>query len=251
MKVLAIGNSFSEDATYYLHQIAAADGVDMRVVNLYIGGCGLERHWRNIVSDAPDYLLEENGRSTDRYVSIAQAVAMDAWDVIVTQQASPDSGLPETYHPWLERLAGWLRERAPRAELLLHQTWAYEIDSLHPDFPRYGQDQREMYRRLSEAYREAAAAIGARLIPCGDAVQALRRKPPFLYERGGMSLCRDGFHMNVIYGRYLLAATWYRALTGRPVASNAYMPRTSLAPHAPCREELLRVVRETVDSLAL
>ena len=33
MKILAIGNSFSEDSTYYLHQIAAADGVDVKVVN--------------------------------------------------------------------------------------------------------------------------------------------------------------------------------------------------------------------------
>ena len=44
--VLAIGNSFSQDATHYLHQIAASDNVEMKVVNLYIGGCSLEQHWR-------------------------------------------------------------------------------------------------------------------------------------------------------------------------------------------------------------
>lgn len=35
--ILAIGNSFSEDATHFLHQIAEADNVSMKVVNLYIG----------------------------------------------------------------------------------------------------------------------------------------------------------------------------------------------------------------------
>ena len=39
MKVLAIGNSFSNDAMRYLHGIAKADGVDMKTVNLFIGGC--------------------------------------------------------------------------------------------------------------------------------------------------------------------------------------------------------------------
>ena len=47
-KVLAIGNSFSRDATCYLHQIAKGAGVDAKIVNLYIGGCSLERHWQNI-----------------------------------------------------------------------------------------------------------------------------------------------------------------------------------------------------------
>ena len=39
MRVLAIGNSFSQDATTYLHQTAAAQGVALDVLNLYIGGC--------------------------------------------------------------------------------------------------------------------------------------------------------------------------------------------------------------------
>ena len=70
IKILAIGNSFSQDATYYLHQIAAADDVDIKVVNLYIGGCSLERHWNNIQNEAEEYLLEENGCSCFRSLSI-------------------------------------------------------------------------------------------------------------------------------------------------------------------------------------
>ena len=32
-----------------------------------------------------------------------------------------------------------------------------------------------------------------------------------------MSLCRDGFHMSLVYGRYLLGAVWYETLTGQSV----------------------------------
>ncbi|MGN1128615.1 MAG: DUF4886 domain-containing protein, partial [Candidatus Flemingiibacterium sp.] len=44
LKVLSIGNSFSQDAQRWLHDIAAADGVELLAKNLYIGGCSLERH---------------------------------------------------------------------------------------------------------------------------------------------------------------------------------------------------------------
>ena len=106
-----------------------------------------------------------------------------------------------------------------------------------------------MYDKLSEAYKTAAKQIGVRLIPCGDIVQEIRKKEPFIYQNGGMSICRDGFHMNVTYGRYLLAATWYKMLTGNAISSNGYLPYTNLAPNAVCNERILRVVKETVDEM--
>ena len=67
IKILAIGNSFSEDATHYLYQMAQVDNVDMKVVNLNIGGCSLEQHWNNIRVNASEYRYEENGNVTDVY----------------------------------------------------------------------------------------------------------------------------------------------------------------------------------------
>ena len=55
-KILAIGNSFSQDATAYLHDIAAAGGTDTKIVNLYIGGCSLKTHWENAENDHKNYL---------------------------------------------------------------------------------------------------------------------------------------------------------------------------------------------------
>lgn len=249
IKVLAIGNSFSQDALYYLHQIAAADGIALKAANLMIGGCDLQRHWENIQNNARDYIYEEDGVSTERYVSIQDALQADDWDHIVTQQASHDSGLADSYHPYIANMAEYLRRQAPKAEILLHKTWAYEIDSQHPQFARYHHNQQEMYRLLSQAYDAAAQKIGARLIPSGDVIQALRKTPPFIYEKGGSSLCRDGFHATVIYGRYALAATWYKTLTGRSLVNNSYVPHTSLAPNAVCDDVILQVVKQAVDAV--
>ena len=247
MKVLAIGNSFSQDATHYLHQIAASDNVMLKVGNLYIGGCSLERHWNNILNDAKEYLYEENGKEKYPAISVREALEAGEWDFIVTQQASHDSGIFETYFPYLENIAAYVKEITPKSEFLLHETWAYESDSQHGEFYRYKFNQNLMYQKLSEAYRKAAERIGARLIPCGKAVQGLRAKEPFLYGHGGMSLCRDGFHMNITYGRYLLSAVWYRFLTGNSISRNTYIPRTDLAPNAVFDEKVLNVIKKYID----
>ena len=70
--ILAIGNSFSRDATAYLYDVCKNMGIPVHVVNLYIGGCSLEQHWSNIEKDAKAYQYQKDGVVTDRYVSIAE-----------------------------------------------------------------------------------------------------------------------------------------------------------------------------------
>lgn len=249
IKVLAIGNSFSQDALAYLHGIAEAGGVEIEACNLFIGGCSLEQHWNNILSGEAAYEYEKNGQSTGTYISIEAALCADEWDYVVTQQASHDSGMEQSYFPYIEDIAAFIRKKAPGARLALHQTWAYESDSLHPAFARYDYSQQEMFNRLSRAYSMASTAINAPLITSGGVIQILRGRPPFNYGHGGMSLCRDGFHMNIIYGRYLLGAVWYRFLTGNSLADNAYIPRTALAPNAVCDGKIIGILKGAVDEL--
>jgi hypothetical protein len=246
VKILAIGNSFSQDATYYLQQIAMSDGIDAKVVNLYIGGCSLERHWHNIEQNSNAYLYEENGKSTDRYVSIKEALLEEDWDFVVSQQASHDSGIQDSYYPYIINLFDYIKEYAPKAERILHQTWAYEIDSEHDCFCRYNHNQQEMYQRLCEAYKRAADTLGVRLIPCGDIIQKVRTREPFIYEKGGISLCRDGFHMDYIYGRYLLAATWYEIIFKKNIMENNYIPKTEFLHGEAADSSILNVIKECI-----
>lgn len=251
VKILAIANSFSQDATHYLHKIAKADGIDTKVVNLYIGGCPLELHWQNIEQDSKAYLYERDGESTGRYVSIKETLLEDDWDFVISQQASHYSGIQETYYPYVTNLYAYIREYAPKAEPLLHQTWAYEIDSAHGGFASYNHSQQEMYDKLCSAYNRAAEILRVRIIPSGDVIQRVRTKEPFIYEKGGMSLCRDGFHMSYIYGRYLTAATWYEFLFKKNTLENRYMPETVLAPGEAADLDALRVIKECVHQVVV
>ena len=56
IKILAIGNSFSSDATEYLWNMLDAAGIEEVVIgNLYIGGCSLDTHWSNMSSNSGAY----------------------------------------------------------------------------------------------------------------------------------------------------------------------------------------------------
>ena len=239
MQLLSIGNSFSQDAHKWLHKLAQDNGVALETVNLYIGGCSLERHWDNAKNDTADYDLERNGSCGERKISIMEALMLEDWDVITLQQVSNASGMYETYEPYLSALYSAIKSVRPNAKIYFHQTWAYETDSQHPGFADYGNDQKEMYRRISEVSKIAAKSINAERILSGEIIQALRETvPAFDYKNGGHSLCRDGFHLSLDYGRFAAAATWLRTITGAEIKTECFENFDS---------ELVREISKTVN----
>lgn len=218
MKVLSIGNSFSQDAHKWLHKLAEINDVDLQAVNLYIGGCSLETHWKNTKEDNAHYEYEINGDYTGKKVSINEALKLEKWDIITVQQVSGLSGIYETYEPYLSVILSVVKAEQPDAKIFFHQTWAYEQDSNHPDFKRYDNSQTAMFKCIEKCSEKAAKSINADLIPSGKVIQTLRETvPEFDYNNGGLSLCRDGFHLSLDYGRYAAAATWLHTITGKKI----------------------------------
>ena len=214
MKILSIGNSFSQDAQRYLHRLAKIDGVDMKTVNLYIGGCPLRSHYLNILDDTVAYEFQFNGQPTGLKVSIRQALRSDSWDYVTIQQASHDSARFATYEPYLETIVSYVKKYCPTAKLLIHQTWAYENGSQKLMNQGFATDE-EMFAQVEKAYEKAYEMISADgLIPAGKAMLTL--------SKAGLPVHRDTYHANFGYGRYLLALVWFKYLTGRDITENAF-----------------------------
>ena len=91
MKILFIGNSFSSDLTKYLQKVS---GGELYVRNLYIGGCSLEMHAKNIAEASEEYDYCIDAEAT-RKISVNEALTLEAWDVISVQQVSGFSGIVE------------------------------------------------------------------------------------------------------------------------------------------------------------
>jgi hypothetical protein len=223
VNILSIGNSFSQDAQRYLHAIARVYNTRLYCANLYIGGCSLEQHAKNITSGAADYSYEINGEEGREKVSVAVALDREKWDIVTLQQVSDLSGIQQSYQPYLSTVHDAVRAACPDAKIYLHETWAYEADSTHNAFAKYDCNQNKMHEAIRSAVRKMSEEIDAEIIPTGDAIQAVRAQlPEFNYTSGGISLNRDGFHLSLGYGRYIAGMTWYATLTRKDIRGSAF-----------------------------
>ena len=225
LKIIAIGNSFSEDAIENnLWELLDAAGIPAIVGNLYIGGCTLERHYNNAMADAPEYRYRKvvNGKTVEKWgVRISEALQEEKWTHVSFQQASGVSGIYPTYDPYLKELIKYVKGFVPAyATLIFHQTWAYSKDSDHGAFPQYGRDQMNMYNFIVNAVSCALADHPeiTLLVPSGTAIQNARTSAM------GDTFNRDGFHLEFTYGRYAAACTWFAAITGLRASDNPWKP---------------------------
>ena len=95
LSLLCIGNSFSDDAVDYLFPILKDHGVkELHIGNLYIGGCSLERHYKNIKENIPDYsyrVYRYDGLDDHPDYTLEKALLERKWDVLTLQQYSGHS----------------------------------------------------------------------------------------------------------------------------------------------------------------
>ena len=233
LRILAIGNSFSDDGMEYLPLLLDNMGVEnVELARLYVGGCSLERHVRfynehkapyqfyysatkhfkgpKAHTDIPLRAAEANLWQKTEGVSLIDALKWGEWDIITMQQVSGLSGLYDSYQPYLNELIAIVRKYQPEAKIAWQMTWAYSTDSQHGDFPRYDRDQQKMLAAIYAAVEQMRREVKFDyIIPAGTAIQSLRLSD---VNNAPLDLTRDGYHMDLGGGRYALACVWYETL---------------------------------------
>lgn len=240
MKVLSIGNSFSEDAQRWLNPLSKCGDVKIDTVNLFIGGCSLQRHFENLISEAREYDFEINETEKVKRVSLIEGLKSDTYDVVTIQQVSGLSGCPQSFVPFLPEIIKAVKIYQPNAKLYYHKTWSYECDYESKRYKDYNSDQKEMYRRLCDCAVLAHRLCDLEIIPVGDFIQYLRENTKeFDYKNGGLSLNRDGCHLSWDYGRFAASAVWYKVLTGSFADTKKFLKE-----HPEFDEKLLNLVSD-------
>ncbi len=225
IKILAIGNSFSEDATEYLWDIFKNGGYeDVVIGNLYIAGCSLDMHYDNMMNNTQQYRFYKN---TDGIMAFTDDTPIDValkdcdWDVITVQQCSGQSGRKESFDN-LENVISWINKNKtnPNAKIVWNMTWAYQANSDHQEFVNYNSSQQQMYDAIVQTVNEKIVDNKdvCDVIPSGTAIQNLRTSIL------GDTLTRDGFHMSYDVGRYAVALCWFAKLSGCGVDNIDYLP---------------------------
>lgn len=227
IRILAIGNSFSVDVVeQHLYNLGEAAGTTIVIGNLYIGGCHLEKHWKNICTERKAYSYRKitaNGkRAVYPKTSIQHALRDEQWDFVMVQQQSALGGLYCSYGMYLpEMLQAIRKEVAATTKIIIMQTWAYQSNATHNMFAIFDYDQQKMYKALVKAYnkvfKDKQYGFSA-LVPNGTAIQNGR-------TYFGDTLTRDGFHLDKRVGRYIGACTICEVLLGKSVVGNTYRPK--------------------------
>ena len=259
LKILMLGNSFSDDTSLYMYHIAKnamendAFGDDVNIEGFKIGNlakanCTLDLHLSNAQNDVGAYNFRVVTDESDVPVSpvstdsvyhsttnskISEVVQSDNWDFISFQEFNSDfsyTALPE--------LIDIVSSYCPTAQIVWHLTWAYEeIDEEHnhPHLKAYGGNQMAMYNALVAAAQTAKQNISAidLIAPTGTAIQNARTTAM------GDTFTRDGYHLsgegdfvtdkafnltNRHNGRYVAALTFFGKLSGIDLTKITYRP---------------------------
>ena len=251
LKVLTIGNSFSASMFQTFPAIVAADPeCKLVLAGANIGGCSLERHWREHLKAEKD----PKYRPYSKKYTLRQLLTKEKWDIVTIQQASRESWRSSTFAPYAENLIGLIRELAPGAEIVIQQTWSYNAAA--PSLAKWKIDAPTMYKKLTENYTSLAKQHDFRVIPTGYAVELYRKamgdkliavtpadtsnivEPDlprttdvaggFAWRKnaktGKKALAKDFHHLNP-RGRYLQGLVWYAFLFGKDPEKNAYVPK--------------------------
>ena len=226
LKILTIGNSFSDDSMQYVYQVAQSAGIENVVLgNLFIGGCSLDTHLNNAQNSRTAYTYRTNTADTNgewtsvNSKSINGVVASEDWDFISFQQVSGYSGVSDSYAALYE-LIRIVEPLNPSARLVWHMTWAYQKGSGHADFPKYNCDQMTMYNSIVNAVKTNILTNDHIdiVIPAGTSIQNVRT------SYIGDTLTRDGYHLSFDYGRLIGSISFVKALTGVSIDNITYMP---------------------------
>jgi len=259
VRLLTIGNSFSANATRHLGELAKAGGHTLIHRPLVIGGASFQVHAEKAQKHEAD--PKDKAGLYGSGLGLKESLAADTWDYVTIQQASIKSHDFSTYQPH----AGWLRDyvskHAPKAKLLVHETWEYRKDD--PRFTKPStkagepKTQNEMYQGLRASYEKIAAEFGAQIIPTGDAFHLADNDPAWAYQtdtafdpkkakqpelpnqkhslhvgwrwskpkgKDQVVLGMDGHHANMA-GEYLGACVWYEILFGESAVGNVFVPK--------------------------
>lgn len=239
VRVLAIGNSYTNDATAMLPEIALAEGKDLRVAQATIGGSSLEQHATNIINNSASYTFQYNDKGADKYNKLSSKITLETalyaadWDYVTIQQVSKQSSRDyETYFkPYLETILEAIEKYAPTAQIMVHETWAYsEIASQNfgtkvLEISSYSQV--EMYEDIVANYKQLAADVckfagqsACKIIPSGTAFRIARSQ----IHDAVLNRDNNPGHANFL-GRLAGAYCYYRTIFGE--TPQKHDPKTS------------------------
>ncbi|MDD5350321.1 MAG: DUF4886 domain-containing protein [Chthoniobacteraceae bacterium] len=246
VKILTIGNSFADNAMTFLPKLAEAGGKKLTYFRANLGGHSLAQHagymqaFEADPNDPKGRPYKKNPADPSVKISLREALESNNWDYVTIQQVSGQSFQPETFQPYANTLIAYIHKYAPHAEILIHETWAYP-DDYYEKFKAEKLDRPTMHARVKAAYQKLSDETGLRILPVGDAFQAVAT------SANPINLTIPGDKHANANGQYLGGAVFYEMIFRDNVEKVNFVPEKVTPADA---EALRRVAHETVAQAA-
>ena len=227
LKILFVGNSFTDDTSQYVSDIALSYGYeDICLVHLFVGACSIDMHLKNIREDSHAYYCTvDRGMGWKAYpnYSVKEAVSMCDWDIVVTMAGTGD-GSKKTEAESYRNLPELMRELkalgCEGAKCVFNMTWMGESSSKHPEIVMHNGDVALMFEKISQIMRDVVAQMEEVdiLSPTGTAIENATTSS---YDG---KFTRDGYHLDRCNGRFIAALTFFCAVTGEDPEAVGFFP---------------------------
>lgn len=229
LKILAIGNSFTEYPCDYLSGMLSASGVDASKIGLwkmtypassleiwlgeYEKGEGAIQTNLALYKACGSASLGDSSIASDKK-SVAMQLSRD-WDIIVFQQVSSSADVYNTYNPYLKKLVQAVRRHCPNPNVAIawQEVWTRKKTKV------------TTYDNVVAATQAMAAYNGIDIIiPSGTAIENARNTNAWSGVSG--YLLEDGVHPAWGVGKYVTACAWWETLIaphyGVSILGNTY-----------------------------
>lgn len=222
LRILAIGNSFTDDTMRYVYSVAKSAGYDLTVGVLWLSSMDLEDHLDFFENNRPEYNYDKFAKGLSSLpvekenVRPNKVLTEEKWDLVFLQQQSylngdPDSFFDEAGNSYLTAMSDYIRGKVDNPDLSMAwlMSWAYAKRYNNFTYEvMYHSSQTAMYRALVKTMRSSVWATGLfeMIIPVGTTIQNIRS------SYTGDTLNRDGRHLTYGLGRYAAALTVARSI---------------------------------------
>lgn len=211
-KILAIGNSYTDDGTAYINEITNSLGINPDSYCLYTltkGSTSL-KYWNSVLDKTKDTVIICRKAGLDkvplRKATLASILQQD-WDVVVLQQVSTNAIDYNTYNPYLRHFIDAIRTNCTNPDVAIAWQFIHAYSTKSKQNKGIAGDQR--WQRIATATQTMMQRDGIDIIiPTGTAIQIARHSA----LNNATDLTRDDTHLCYGVGRYIAACCWVQTL---------------------------------------
>ncbi len=225
LRILDIGNSYTDDATAMLAQVAEACGVDVSTVGIYtaVRGWGSFKSWLDCYNDKDDQAyhthkicgdLKANVRigsfEAGKGEAFREILEKNVWDVIILHQVSAyapyySEWFGYSYGGYLPEFLSLIKACQPQALIgfyVVHSYWSGFASNTE-------RSSRARWQLAANSIDNLANdGLCDIVIPYGTAIENLRASS----LNNEYDLTRDGTHLELGLARYAAACCYYESI---------------------------------------